>query len=154
MKRNTVPLFAILTLFTLLACAFLPAGCSSSKQDVRDITAAEADSLYTLYKGTPNFAMLDVRTPDEWGRARIEGSINIDQMADTFPDEIGKLDKTKMYILYCTDGSKRSVEASALMKKEGFRIVYQISGGVIAWALAGYPVVRISQTAPADSTGK
>ena len=139
MDRKKIACFGIL----LCALAGLSAGCSSGNQDIRNITAEESDSLYIANRGNPDFVVVDVRTPEEWSRARIEGSINIDQMADTFPDEIDKLDKTRLYLIYCTD-AKRSVEALALMKQKGFKTVYEIEGGVIAWALAGYPVERVN----------
>ena len=110
-------------------------------QDIRAVRPAEADSLIAANRGNPDFIMLDIRLPEEFEYARIAGAVSFDLMTGTFPKKLDKLDRTKIYLLYCNEDT-RSPEALELMKDRGFTAAYRIEGGLTAWALAGYPVER------------
>jgi rhodanese-related sulfurtransferase len=84
--------------------------------------------------------ILDVRTKSEFNEGHIANSINIDFQSDTFLNEILKLDKSKTYAVYCRSGN-RSGKAVATMSNEQFISLYNLNGGVIDWAAAGYPLV-------------
>ncbi len=114
---------------------------SPGVQDIRAVTPAEADSLMTANRGNPDFVILDIRTSEEFNSARIAGAVSFDLMKGTFPRKLGTLDKQKTYLLYCNEDT-RSPEAMELMKSRGFRAAYRITGGLKAWALAGFPVER------------
>jgi rhodanese-related sulfurtransferase len=85
--------------------------------------------------------ILDVRTRGEFNEGHIENAINIDFESDTFLNEISKLDKSKTYAVYCRSGN-RSGQAVAKMTNEQFISLYNLNGGVIDWAGAGYPLVN------------
>ncbi len=80
-------------------------------------------------------------TPKEFASIHIEKSINIDYSSKIFKDEIDKKDKDKMYLIYCKSGW-RSKRAQNIMKKLGFKEVYNISGGIIRWTKEEYPVIK------------
>jgi len=84
--------------------------------------------------------LIDVRTPAEFAAGHIEGALNIDFESGTFASDIQKLDKTKSYAVYCRSGN-RSGQATALMAKDGFTSILNLSGGVIDWANAGQALV-------------
>jgi rhodanese-related sulfurtransferase len=84
--------------------------------------------------------LIDVRTPAEFATGHISGATNIDFESGTFSEEIQKLDKTKTYAVYCRSGN-RSGQATALMEKEGFISLYNLSGGVIEWSNVGKELV-------------
>ena len=106
---------------------------------LRAITTQEALKLVQRNKGNPNVVILDVRTPEEFKSGYIEGAINIDYYGPGFSVEIGKLDRTKTYLVYCRTGN-RTEGTFALMKELQFKEVYPVEGGITAWRAAGFPV--------------
>lgn len=108
---------------------------------IRDITVQYAYELIQKNSENPNFVILDVRTPDEFSVGHIKNAINIDVNAANFEQEVGKLNKNKAYLVYCRSGV-RSKQASDNMLKLGFKEIYNMTGGIIAWEAAGYPFVK------------
>jgi len=139
-----------LIVFCLALAAGMGCGGGNGSQDIRDITVAEADSIIAANRENPDFVLLDLRTPGEFDRARIAGSINIDQTDEAFPDNLDTLEKSRTYLFFCSD-DKRSLPASELMKEQGFARAYRMAGGIVAWALAGNPVERPAPAAPAEA---
>lgn len=78
-----------------------------------------------------NGVLLDVRTEQEFNTGRIPNAINIDVMSSTFYDELGTLDKTKTYFVYCRSGG-RSMQACLSMADLGFT-VFNLVGGISHW---------------------
>lgn len=66
-----------------------------------------------------NVVIIDVRTPQEFGQGHVNKSLNIDFLNDSFKNQISKLDRNKLYGLYCRSGN-RSGQALKLMKQMGF----------------------------------
>lgn len=85
----------------------------------------------TKYNNTPNAVLLDVRTPSEFMSGHIDRAINIDIESPTFTSEIKKLDKTKTYFVYCRSGN-RSGQAVLIMKSDGIKNIYELSGGIVS----------------------
>lgn len=112
---------------------------------VKNITPRKAYSLIQSYQhGCPcrgNFFILDVRTQKEYAEGHIKGSINIDYYSDTFKQELKKLNRDSTYLVYCRSGH-RSAKASQMMKKLGFRRVYNMLGGIIQWEKEGFPLIK------------
>jgi len=79
-----------------------------------------------------NKVLLDVRTPGEYNDGHIPSSILMNIYESTFVDDIQKLDRNKNYYLYCRSGN-RSHHAGQLMKRLGFKNVYNLSSGIIDW---------------------
>jgi len=73
--------------------------------------------------------------------AIIENAKNIDYSSQNFKDEIGELDKTNTYIVYCRSGN-RSGEASKIMKDLGFKKIYNLEGGISQWQAEGLPTIK------------
>ncbi|MCK9150850.1 rhodanese-like domain-containing protein [Methanobacterium alcaliphilum] len=113
----------------------------SEKQIFNDITPQEARKLINENLNNPNFLLLDVRTPDEFFSAHIEGSKNLDYHGINFNNELNKLDKNKKYLLYCRSGV-RSANVFNLMRSAGFNKIYNMLGGITLWADEGFPLVR------------
>lgn len=87
-----------------------------------------------------NVQLIDVRTPEEYESGFIKGAKNIDWNGAGFETEINKLDKTKTVYVYCLGGG-RSGSAAARMKELGFKDIYDLQGGMMAWNNAGKPVI-------------
>lgn len=80
----------------------------------------------------PGIVLLDVRTPEETAEGMIEGAGQLDFEAANFEAEVDKLDKSKTYLIYCRSGN-RSGQACELMAEKGFKSLYNLKGGYIAW---------------------
>jgi rhodanese-related sulfurtransferase len=103
------------------------------------VTPREALQLMHRNKENPTFVILDLRTPEEFRSGYVEGAVNMDYYNPGFQVELGKLDRTKTYLIYCRTGS-RSESTFALMKELQFRQIYDLEGGITAWRAAGLPV--------------
>jgi len=129
----------------LATAAILTVGCAGESeaptQTIKDVTAEEAFNLIQENESNPNFIIVDVRTPQEFAEGHIENAINIDFRSDAFNGEIGNLDRTTKYLLYCRSGN-RSRGALSVMTELGFKEVYHLSAGIIGWAEAEYPVTK------------
>ena len=110
-------------------------------QIIKDITPGEGFTLIESNRDNPDFVIVDVRTPQEFTEERIEGAINLDYYADTFEDELDKLDKSKTYVFYCRSG-RRSGLTLDLMRELGFKEAYNILGGIIDWKADGLPTIK------------
>ncbi len=122
---------AFITISTILLT-----GCSSEGGSAVNLGVAE----FQAKTQEADVVILDVRTKSEFNEGHIANSINIDFQSDTFLNEILKLDKSKTYAVYCRSGN-RSGKAMATMSNEQFISLYNLNGGVIDWAGAGYPLV-------------
>lgn len=80
--------------------------------------------------------LLDVRTQKEFDEGRIANSTNIDVMNPSFGSEVDDLDKDKTTLVYCRSGA-RSGSAMNMMSDMGFKEVYNLDGGIMAWEQAG-----------------
>ncbi len=89
----------------------------------------------------PDITVLDVRTPEEYAEGHIEGATLIDFYSDTFAEQLAELDADQQYLVYCRSGN-RSGQAVAQMHDLGIDNVYDLDGGVGAWAGAGLALVR------------
>jgi len=138
MRRSLLLLVAAMVLGTV--------GCGSSSTPtveapgVVQVSADEAEDLVATRAGDPGFTILDVRTPEEFATGHLEGAVNIDFSDPGFSEAIAALDRDVPYVLYCRTGN-RSAEAAALMRELSFAEVYEISGGIVEWVGAGFPVV-------------
>jgi rhodanese-related sulfurtransferase len=79
-----------------------------------------------------NLQILAVRTPEEVQGGHLSNAINLDFKAPDFESKISSLPREKPYFVYCRSGV-RSGKAAELMKKMGFRKVYELKGGITAY---------------------
>lgn len=85
--------------------------------------------------------ILDVRSPAETARGVIEGSELLP--LHLVPIELGRLltgSEDEPLVIVCRSGA-RSYQACAFLNQHGARHTYNLRGGVIGWAQAGYPLV-------------
>jgi len=110
-------------------------------QIIENVTLEEAYILIQENKDNPNFVILDVRTPEEFLSEYIENSVNLDYYSDTFRNNLDKLDKNKMHLIYCRSG-RRSENALNIMKELDFREVYNMLGGIVKWKSEELPTTK------------
>ena len=118
-----------------------PSKTNSQTQAIKNITPNEAFVLIEKNKDSSNLVVLDVRTPEEFENEHIENAINLDFYSETFKDDLGKLDKNKIYVSHCQLGG-RSAKTVVIMKDLGFVEVYNITGGIAEWKSKGLPTVK------------
>ncbi len=133
-------ILAIFMALWVMGCANNSSTTTSTGQIIEEVTVTEAYNLIQDNSDKAAFFILDVRTPSEFASGHIEGSILIDFNASNFRTEVDKLDKSKRYLVYCRT-SNRSGQAVSIMKDLGFKEVYDVDGGIVAWEAAGLPIV-------------
>ena len=140
MKPNRV-----LTLIFLLLITVFVFGCfnqtESPHQILSDIGAQSAFELIQHNQGNETFVIIDVRTLEEFNEGHIENAINIDFYSEAFKEDLDKLDKDKIYFIYCRSGN-RSGRAMPIMKELGFKEVYHLSVGIQEWRAEGWPIIK------------
>jgi thioredoxin 1 len=96
--------------------------------------------FHLQYLRTDSSVLIDVREPFEFKGNRIKGAINIPASGN-----LGKaadtINKRLALFLYCTSGFRSSNTAEKLYDK-GFRNLYSLDGGIVAWRKEGMPVVK------------
>lgn len=121
----------------VVAGALALGACSSATAapSIELVSAPEAQELLT----TPpaGLVVLDVRTPEEHAAGHIPGSENLDFYAPDFLDRLDEFDKETPYFVYCRSGNRSATTIDA-MRDLGFTEVYELGGGVITWAEAGF----------------
>ena len=85
--------------------------------------------------------LIDVRTAGEYGQGHLANSLSIDIYSSDFKSRVGKLDKSKPVFVYCKAGSRSSSAANELSAM-GFKEIYDLSGGIIAWQQANKPTEK------------
>ncbi len=83
-----------------------------------------------------DYYLIDVRTPGEYRKAHIGNAVNFSYLAFHFGRDVDTLSRDKLVFLYCHT-CHRSPFAARIMKRKGFRKVYDLKGGYAKWAKAG-----------------
>ena len=128
---------AALLAVTLLAAACGTATAESVDQDIRLVPPSAA--FQVVDEAPADLVVLDVRTPEEFAGPRLANSINVDFYAADFAAQLDELDKTATYVVYCRSGNRTS-QAIPIMEDLGFEVVYEVDGGIVNWANAGFPL--------------
>ena len=123
---------------SLVIGVVLTGGCT---QIIEDITPQEAFTLIQENQNSPDFVIIDVRTPEEFADGYIENAINIDFHSEAFGNELNELDKNKTYLVYCRSG-RRSRNALDIMEELNFREAYNMSDGIDGWKKEGLPTTK------------
>jgi rhodanese-related sulfurtransferase len=102
-----------------------------TKTNVNHISAT---SLSQLLDSDADIKILDVRTPKEHKQSKILKSTNIDFFNSNFVSQCElKFNKEETILLYCRSG-QRSSSAALKLEKAGFKSLYNLKGGMIAWS--------------------
>jgi len=132
---------------TLASCGVVDddsaaAGSSDSVAAV-DVAGAIAPGLVTPAQAAEiaagDVTVIDVRTPEEFAEGHLADATLIDFYADDFAARIAALPADEPYLVYCRSGN-RSGQAVALMEELGFGTVYDMDGGIVAYAAEGLPL--------------
>ena len=90
-----------------------------------------------------NAVVVDVCQPEEFRKGHIPAAINIP--VDQIKEQLGQLEKflkkDRPIVLSCRSGQRASRAATVLRKNE-FKRVYTLSGGLAAWEKENLPLER------------
>lgn len=118
---------------TMVACSNAQEGgnVESSNQTKAVVTLVPADKFKELMNNE-DAQILDVRTPEEYGRGKIGDAVNMNFFDADFKEQVATLDKSKPVLIYCAAGG-RSAKAVSIMKDMGFKEIHELKGGYGAW---------------------
>ena len=148
------------TLLLFLAFGSLSAGCSGSSDEPAASRLPESGSepppvaivdgpasgsalapgeLVERLGSESEFVLIDVRTPEEFAAGHIPGAVNIP--FDEVPARLSELDgrQAEELVVYCRTGRRAKIAEQALTEA-GFLNVRDLSGHMVAWTAASYPV--------------
>ena len=103
---------------------------NQAKKEIQEIGPAD---LKKMQQAGEDFALIDVREPDETARGMIPGAVAIPRGKLELDIDRVTSDKNKKVVLYCGGGS-RSALAAWMLKKMGFRQVISLATGYRGWA--------------------
>lgn len=122
----------------MVLCSLIVLFLSANAQTgiYRDLSVVE---FKATLDSLPSAIVLDLRTPEEIKGGIIPNARQLDYFSKQFEEQVGQLDRSRVYFLYCAGGG-RSSEAKELMQQKGFARVYNLEGGFTAWKKAQMPV--------------
>ncbi len=113
-------------------CSLLLIACQSQQQGT--IKKIDKKTIKTDVIGA-EVQLIDVRTPEEFQIGHIDKAVNFNIMDSImFSKQIITLDKNRPVYLYCRRGN-RSNKAAGILSDNGFKIVYDYSGGYDDWSI-------------------
>jgi adenylyltransferase/sulfurtransferase len=109
-------------------CGIPQAAERDSKSGVPTVTVEELKRLLDEKK---DVFVLDVREPHEWDIVHLEGATLIP--LGRLPHEVHRLDSSQDIVVHCRSGA-RSAQATEFLLGAGFTRVWNLEGGILAWA--------------------
>ena len=87
---------------------------------------------------TDDAFLLDVREPDEWTAGHPPNAYHVPMME--IPGRATEIPDDREVVVVCRVGA-RSAQVVAYLRQRGFGNVYNLDGGMHAWAAAGRPII-------------
>ncbi len=98
-----------------------------------------ADQYEKKLAETPGAQLVDVRTAGEYAEGHLANAVNMNVNREDYKEQFATLDKERPVFVYCLSGG-RSADAVKIMRKMGFKEVYNLQGGILKWESAGKPL--------------
>jgi rhodanese-related sulfurtransferase len=110
------------------------------------VTTIEVNAAKDFVAHNENAVIMDVRTPVEYEMSHITGAVNVNVQDESFQDMVVALDPNKTYIVHCTKNPAggRSSRALETLQSLGFKHLYSLEGGYVAWEDAELPLTESS----------
>lgn len=108
---------------------FLFIACNSQETEHYKVLAADH---YEEVVTDTNVQIIDVRTAGEFADGHVKGAENADIQDKDFERIVSELDKDKPVYIYCRSGV-RSAKAGKALEEMGFKEIYDLKGGILAW---------------------
>ncbi len=138
---------AFIALETRVA-GYLDGGIDAWMEAGKQVEAVSQMDVHTLHHklSANGLQVLDVRDSEEWDEGHIEKAHflpytrMVDQLTSPAQLDTLKLAKDQHVAVTCATG-KRSSTAISIMKREGFKHLYNVIGGMTAWEAAGLTMI-------------
>jgi rhodanese-related sulfurtransferase len=101
------------------------------------IKELDVDTLQSYLQEGKVLRLLDVRGIAEMEQGMIPNAEKLP--LHTLPARLHEIDDDELTVLYCRSGA-RSAQGVGFMAQQGFDNVYNLRGGIIAWAQKGMPL--------------
>ena len=109
----------------------------SISDGTREISAEDLRILLEVEQPEDHPTILDVREPHEWASGHLPGALHVP--LGSLGDRIAELTVGRPVVTYCASGM-RSIDASYVLKRNGWADVQSLAGGIAAWQRAGNPI--------------
>lgn len=119
--------------FMLMLMSFLAQAQSVKRLDPQNFEKKLKESKEPI--------LVDVRTAGEYAQGHLANALLIDINSNDFKSRANKLDKSKPVFVYCKAGSRSSAAADVLSDL-GFKEIYDLNGGIMAWQRANKPIEK------------
>lgn len=103
-------------------------GLTQTKNRMKEVTVQE---LKKLLDSKADFQLIDVREPHEYDICNLGGEL-IPQAE--IPHNVDKISKDKQVVIHCRSGARSGNMVQWLEKNNGFSNLYNLKGGILAWA--------------------
>ncbi|MBD3671697.1 MAG: rhodanese-like domain-containing protein [Gammaproteobacteria bacterium] len=103
------------------------------------IEEIDVNQLLRLRESGQSHDLIDIRMPGEVMQGLIPGARHI--AMKHLPAAMEELRQSDRVILYCRSGS-RSAHACAALMAQGLDNVFNLRGGILAWAQSGQPLAE------------
>jgi rhodanese-related sulfurtransferase len=125
MRNSFFLFFATLGVVGTLSCQTVP------DQQVLSVDV-NVEDFAALMDTSDTGLLLDVRTDAEFIEGHLKGATQLNFYEASFEASLDAMDKNIPVFVYCRSGG-RSGKAAKKMKEKGFKSVYNLEGGIIAW---------------------
>jgi sulfur-carrier protein adenylyltransferase/sulfurtransferase len=95
---------------------------------MKEVTVSE---LKKMRDNKEDFQLIDVREPHEVEIATIHGELI--PMGEVM-NNLDKISRDKKVVIHCRSGARSGAVVQALEREHGFTNLYNLKGGIIAWA--------------------
>ena len=95
-----------------------------------DVPAISVEDLKKKLDAKADIFVLDVREPHEYQICNLKGYLI---PVGDLPKRVNELDSSREIIAHCRSGV-RSAKAVNFLRRSGFKKVYNLTGGILAWA--------------------
>ena len=133
--KSLLLMISVFAVSILTSCQTVSNEVVSVQSEIKQISVQEANEAVKA----ENVQFIDVRTVEEYKSGHAPKVINMP--LDDLEKEMAKLDKTKPVYLICQTG-RRSQKGAEILQKQGFKQLYNITGGTSAWINAGLPTEK------------
>ena len=128
----------------LFAVMLTMASVQAEEEQVTAVDKIKVTAAKEYVAGHDNAIIMDVRTPAEYDMSHITGALNVNVQDDDFESMVAGLDRDKTYLVHCTKNpvGGRSSRALETLQQMGFKNLYSLEGGYIAWQEAELPLTE------------
>lgn len=97
---------------------------------MNNVKQISVEELKSMQDQQEDFILIDVREQHEYEICHLNGQlIPLNQL----PDRYKEIKRDKKIVVHCRSGG-RSLHACAFLQEQGFNDVYNLAGGILAWA--------------------